>query len=591
MKVIQMNKKKEKSQNVSIFSKLKKSRAKIILIVCGFVAASLINFYNVATTQTVATYNVDEFEVGMISDRTIIAPRSFPSDANFPVFIEEGEKIIRKGFGITEEAITKLRKMAVSKEYIDIRLFANNELFFLLLATMWCLIFTYIPFQRKILLKELIFQVVCFLIVYFTVIYAWKTHLFGDDFSVIIVVPAALFVLIYSILYGILPSTLFSLILSLGVYNATGWNLVPFVYVLSSCIASSMIVRKIERRMDMVIVSVLLAFVNVMLIIVLCAIKSKDLTQIPVSIGGVAFNGFISGILALGFLTPIEILLNTASIFRLMDLSDLNTPFLRRMLITAPGTYQHSLMVSQLAESACREIGANFLVARVGGYYHDIGKMDQPEYFAENQYDGVNKHDELAPNLSVSVIRAHVRHGVEKARHLHLPSQIVDIIDQHHGNGVITWFYEKARKDDPNTNINDYTYYGNPPSSKEAAVVMLADTVESACRTLENPTEERLDKFILTLINGKAQAKQLDYCDLTFHDITKIRECFVQVLVGYYHSRIKYPDQKDPDAKQDAASEDSNGTDSTDEKKLKSSKNSKEIVLGDKTLDEVKKNV
>ena len=260
----------------------------------------------------------------------------------------------------------------------------------------------------------------------------------------------------------------------------------------------------------------------------------------------IAVNGFICGILALGFITPLEQILNTASVFRLMDLSDLNNPTMRGLLLTASGTYNHAMMVATLAENACNEIGANALVARVGAYYHDIGKMDQSEYFVENQ-TGQNKHDDINPSLSVSVIRSHVKKGVEKAHQLHLPQVIIDIIAEHHGNSVIAYFYNEAKKQNPDANEEDFAYNGVPPTTKESAVVMLADTVEAACRTLEKPSVSRLDKFIQSLIASKLEHHQLDNCNLTFSDLTKIRESFVTILAGYYHSRIEYPDQKDPD--------------------------------------------
>ena len=260
----------------------------------------------------------------------------------------------------------------------------------------------------------------------------------------------------------------------------------------------------------------------------------------------IALNGFLSGILALGFLTPLEILLNTASVFRLMDLSDLNNPVMRKMLLTASGTYNHSMMVATLAENACRAIHANSLLARVGAYYHDLGKMEQSEYFVENQTDG-NKHDEINPRLSASVIKSHVKRGVEKARQLRLPPEVIDIIAEHHGNSLISYFYNEAKKQDDSILPEEFSYIGNPPSSKESAVVMLADTVEAACRTLKNPSVSRLEKFIHELIMTKFTHRQLDNSDLSFKDLAVIEDSFVQILAGYYHSRIEYPNQKDPD--------------------------------------------
>jgi HD domain protein len=157
-----------------------------------------------------------------------------------------------------------------------------------------------------------------------------------------------------------------------------------------------------------------------------------------------------------------------------------------------------------------------------------------------------NKHDELNPTLSASVIKSHVKKGVEKAHQLHLPQAVIDIIAEHHGNSVISYFYNEAKEKDPSLQPEDFQYPGIPPKTKESAVVMLADTVEAACHTLENPTSSRLDKFISMLINQKVEHGQLDNCDLTFSDISKIKEAFVTLLTGYYHNRIKYQNQQDP---------------------------------------------
>ena len=566
----------------------------IVLMLTGFAAATILNFFNVATSQTIASFRMEDFEVGQIADRTIYASKSIPADEMNPVFIEEGEKIIRKGFPITEEAYSKLLKMSESPIYLDLRAFANSELYLLLLMVMWYLFFAFIPRKRNVLLREFVFQVICFLIVYGAAAFGAKTQAFASPFALNIIIPSSLFVLIEAILYGQLNAAFFSVVLAFGVFDASSCQAVPFLFTLASCLAASTVVRKIERRIDMVFVSLILAFMNSVMVVLIAVIFNEKFAHMPIIIGGVAANGFLSGILALGFITPVEFLLNTASVFRLMDLSDLNNSVMRKMLVTASGTYQHSQMVAQLAENACRDIGANALVARVGAYYHYIGKMDQSEYFVENQTNGINKHNAMKPSLSVSVIRSHVRKGVEKAHQLHLPQQIIDIIEEHHGNNIIAYFYEEAKKENPNVNPADYSYTGNPPSTKESAVVMLADTVEAACRTLENPTEERLDKFIQMLINGKAEHHQLDKCDLTFSDITTIKDAFVKLLVGYYHNRIEYPDQKDP---AEDASKNADGT--KGEKTEKAEKNEKNaekkssrqsVSLGDKTLTEVKLN-
>lgn len=522
---------------------IKKNSILLSLMLIAFVSISVLNFVNISTTQTVASFDLDGFEIGQIADRTIIANKTLPADENNAVSVQEGEKIIRKGFAITEESLDKLRKMSESPLYIDYRAFANNELYLFLLVTGWFLLILFLIPKHQQMFREILVQVIFFIIVYFVVAFGRKLDLFSNPYAITIIIPASLFIMLITVLYGKTESIILSFVMSFGVLNACGWALEPFIYTLATSLCSVVIVHKIEKRIDLVFASIILALYNVVILILIIVIFNETFTNMGRSIIGVAVNGFISGILTLGFLTPLEIILNTSSVFRLMDLSDVNNPLIRKMLVNASGTYNHSMMVAQLAENACREIGANALLARVGSYYHDIGKIEQSQYFVENQ-QGQNKHDEINPTLSASVIKSHVKKGIEKGQQLHLPKAVVDIIAEHHGNSLIAYFYNEAKEKDPTLTPESFIYPGNPPSTRESAVVMLADTVEAACRTLENPSVTRLEKFITTLINAKVEHKQLDNCDLTFRDVSKIKEAFVQVLAGYYHSRIEYPDQK-----------------------------------------------
>jgi putative nucleotidyltransferase with HDIG domain len=248
--------------------------------------------------------------------------------------------------------------------------------------------------------------------------------------------------------------------------------------------------------------------------------------------------------LTLGFLPPLEHVLNAVTPFRLIELSDLNAPALRKLFTVTPGTYSHSIMVANLAEQACQDIGANALLARVGAYYHDIGKMENPDYFVENQTNH-NRHDDIAPRRSATVIRSHVKLGVEKAHSLGLPKPVIDIISEHHGNSLISWFYNKAAGQEGNVNTEDFQYPGPIPRSKESAVVMLADVTEAAVRTLSKPTHSKIEKFVQQLFDAKEETKQLAESDITFRDLEMIKNAFVKVLAGYYHSRIEYPNQKE----------------------------------------------
>ena len=544
-----MNKAKKSQGMMGLYFKslgeyISKNYLFLILFFVGLLTVSAVNFVKISTVQTIADFSLDDFEINQISDRTIIAQKDLPPDELDPISIEKGEKIIKKGFPITEEGYAKLKKMSASPLYIDYRAFANAELFLLLLAIMWYLLYTFIPFNRKIYVREPLLQIIFFLITYVIVAFCGKFQVFSSAYSVCIIIPVSLFVMLVTILYGNISAVLLSFVLSLGVLVASDCQVPTFIFALAASLTSAAIVRKIEKRLDLVFASIMLAVFNCVYMIIAHVMFNQAFYDLPKLLGGVAVNGFLSGILTLGLLTPLEIMLNTSSVFRLMELSDLNQPLMRKMLVQASGTYQHSLMVAQLSENACREIGANSLLARVGAYYHDIGKIEQSEYFVENQ-KGENKHDDLNPSLSRSIIKSHVRKGVEKAHQLHLPQAVIDIIAEHHGNSVIYYFYNEAKNIDDTLSPEEFSYSGNPPSTRESAVVMLADTIEAACRTLKSPSVPRLEAFITKLISDKIDHKQLDNCDLTFRDVSKIKEAFVQILAGYYHSRIEYPDQNE----------------------------------------------
>lgn len=542
---------------------IQKNYAFLILFFVGLFAVSAINFMKITTVQTVANFSISDFEIGQISDRTIIADRSLSPDELDPVGITKGEKIIKKGFPITEESYAKLKKMATSPLYIDYRAFANSELFIFLLAIMWYLLFSFVDFGRKVLFKECLLHVILFAIVYFVTAFGGKLSLFSSAYSICIIIPTSICIMLVTILYGNLSAVLLSFIISLGVLNASGWQIPSCLFTLACALSSTVIVRKIERRIDLVVAGIIMALFEVVFILLLQVIFNEVISDIAPLLFGLAINGFISGIFTLGLLTPLETILNTASVFRLMDLSDNNTPIFKQMQIQANGTYNHSMMVAQLAESACREINANPILARVGGYYHDIGKIEQSEYFVENQLNMQNKHDDINPTLSASVIKSHVRKGIEKGHQLHLPQAVIDIIAEHHGNSIITYFYNEATKKDSTLSPEDFAYPGNPPSSKESGVVMLADIVEAACHTLDNPTSGRLEKFISNLISQKIEHGQLDNCELTFSDIAKIKNSFVNLLTGYYHNRIKYQNQQDPDS-QNQTKKENNGDEKND---------------------------
>jgi putative nucleotidyltransferase with HDIG domain len=337
------------------------------------------------------------------------------------------------------------------------------------------------------------------------------------------------------------------MILPLGAFLVEAFDTSAYIFALCSGIAAAHVLKRAQTRMDLVKTGLLIAAANAAAMLIVLLLRQAPAAEYGRVLFWAAFNGLVSGLLVIGILPIMEQALNAITPFRLIELSDLNSPILKRLFNAAPGTYSHSIMVANLAETACQEIGANALLARVGAYYHDIGKMEQPSYFVENQ-TFYNKHTDISPRLSAAVIRSHVKLGMEKARALGLPEAVVDFIAEHHGNSVITWFYNEALKQEKNVNAEDFTYPGNPPRSKESAVVMLADTTEAATRVLRKPTAAKLAKFIQELFDAKVKHGQLSHSDLTFRELETIKKAFVKVLAGYYHSRIEYPKMPDMDS-------------------------------------------
>ena len=454
-------------------------------------------------------------------------------------FVEPGSSIIRKGFIITPEDMAQLTALkAPSMERPGVII--GQILLCLLIYACFVFIASVKLIGRRLSNSEI------YLLSALTAIYMIGAAFIKDFsfntgfFPISIVLPTALMVMLPSILIGAPLALAWSMVLPLGAFVSHSFDVSAYIFAVVSGVAASYALKGAEKRMDLVKAGLIIAVANSVAVTSLLLFNGAGWEDYLPVIFWAAFNGIAAGMLVLGILPLLEHLLNAATSFRLIELSDLNTPLLKRLFTVASGTYSHSIMVANLAEAACQQIGANALLARVGAYYHDIGKMEQPDYFVENQASN-NKHDDLPPSLSATIIRSHVRIGVEKARSMKLPQEVTDIVAEHHGNSIITWFYNKALEQDPNTKAEDFSYPGSPPRSRESAVVMLSDVCEAAVRTLENPTADRIRDFITGLINSKIEHGQLAESELTFRDLETIKYTFVQVLAGYYHTRIKYP--------------------------------------------------
>ncbi len=536
---------------------MRQKKAHLIVFIITFVIMGVILVFDVVTSQTIFSLSLEEYSLNQISDITIIAERSIESrddTTDNSVSVIQGEKIIAKGFPITEEQYQKLKLMAETPAYLDFKAITNGFLALLLLSTMIFFLFSTQILGKNLKLKEAIFFALSLVVVVLVTILTKKSALFENPFNIAMLVPASFFVMLITIMFDVRLAVYASILFGISVLYASGFSIPSSMYTIFTCCISVFISKRANKRIQITLVALVLAITNVLsAILIRSAFDAISGDYISILIG-VAINGFISGICLLGFLTPLEYLFNTASVFRLLDLSDTNSNIMKRMLIKAPGTYNHSLLVASLSENACNKIGANGVLARVASYYHDIGKLEQPEYFVENQRAG-NKHDEINPRLSASVIRNHVKKGVEKCYQLHLPQEIIDIVAQHHGCSTIFYFYAEAKKIDPTVSREEYSYMGVKPSTKESAVVMISDTVEAACRTLKDPSVSRLKKFITKLIMDKIDDGQMENANLTFDDINKIRDALVDFMAAYYHSRIEYPNIDDSENSDKSANE------------------------------------
>ena len=370
--------------------------------------------------------------------------------------------------------------------------------------------------------------------------------------------PVAISAMLASLMVDPRLAFLFSVMTSLVATLAVEGDVYLFVFFLISCVVGLHGVSKVSDRTAILRAGLVIGLVNMVSVLsVKMALfqmrKPEDIYEIGLGFLG----GVICGPITFG-LTPLLERLGFTTNIRLLEIANLNHPLLKRMAIEAPGTYHHSMIVGNLAENAAEAIGANPLLAKAGALYHDIGKIaktSKPTYFIENQIRGINPHDRLEPSMSALILVSHVKNGVEKAKEYQLGAPIIDIIQQHHGTGLIKFFYNKALEKAEKTHLpvaeEKYRYPGPLPDSKEAALVMLADVAEAACRTLGDHSPATIQKKVQGLIMTLFTEGQLDQSSLTLKDIDAITRSYVRTLQGVLHSRIDYPDDSGSQDKND----------------------------------------
>lgn len=323
-------------------------------------------------------------------------------------------------------------------------------------------------------------------------------------------------------------------------------NIEIAIYILFSGTAGILLLTNRNRKSNILQAGFFISIINILIIFFLLFLGNGQFTKMEYLYYTIfAFvSGLLSAILTIGLLPFFEAGFGVLSTLKLIELSSPNHPLLKKILTEAPGTYHHSVMVANLAEAACEAIGANGLLARVGCYYHDIGKTRRPQFFIENQMNIENPHNHISPETSKDIIIAHATDGAQMLKKHKLPKEIVDIAEQHHGTTLLKYFYYKAKEENDHIDEMDYRYPGPKPQTKEAAIISIADSVEAAVRSMTHPTPEQIKNLIDSIVQDRLKDGQLNECDITLKEIEVIKKTFSETLNGIFHSRIEYPNPK-----------------------------------------------
>lgn len=457
------------------------------------------------------------------------------------VIIKKDQIVVKEGEPVTEGELQILQDLGLLNNYN---------------VTSW-----YIYINIAILTCIIIFMETYYL-------YKHKRKLFDDNSKLILIFSLNIFSLILSRSIGVISSFLVPfacvpMILTLLIDNEVSLFVSILNCVLISAIANfdmqitlialfssilvSIIQKKMQMRNDLIYSAMYISIINSVATFSIGFLLSNNIMSILQNSGFVLIGGAISVILTIGLLPFLESIFDIVTTVRLLELSNPNQQLLKKLLMEAPGTYHHSIVVANLAEVAAEEINGNPALARVAAYYHDVGKLKRPYFFSENQRGIDNPHDKINPNLSALVITCHVKDGLELAKEYKLPKIIQDIIVEHHGTTLVKYFYimmKNSCKSPEDIDEKSFRYEGPIPSSKESGIIMLADSVEAAVRSISDQSKGRMEEMVNKIIKERLSEGQLDNCELTLRDVDKIRKSFLKTLSGVYHQRVEYPKEK-----------------------------------------------
>ena len=460
-----------------------------------------------------------------------------------PMFLK-GQNIVRENDPITEAQHQVLLELGYLRERVDISMYIGlGAIVALLCLVMTLFVIVFEPDMLKKPMQIVLLCAICLLHVGLaSVAVQFNQYIIPLQFGVmlisILIKPRLAMVVnfVLTVLVGIIASG------SSGLLSTTTSSIL-IVGLIGGCQAVYLTRRPLQRA-GLFLVGIATGLIDMAVLLALDLMTTANVSEMLVSSLLAAVGGLLSGILAISLMPIFESVFHLLTPPKLLELSNPHQPLLKRLLLEAPGTYHHAIMVANLAEAAVESVGGNALLTRVAAYYHDVGKLKRPYFFGENQLGGENPHDRMEPLVSSATLTAHTTDGAKLAEAARLPQPIVDIIKQHHGTSATQYFYIKAvaQEGEENVDIADFRYEGPAPQTKEAAIIMLADIAEAGVRSLKQRSGEEIDAFVHKLIKNKLDDGQLDHTPLTLRDLELIAQAFTKVLIGMYHERVAYPD-------------------------------------------------
>lgn len=461
--------------------------------------------------------------------------------------IEKNEYIILKNQVLSEQDILKLKSLVNvlkekkdQKNYIELAISALGQFLYNIIILILFYFLTQIFFKQNFTNKKrMILTLASFILSVIITVLIY--YIFG--IKNILLIPLPMFVLIIAMIFNPSYGIIYSLFIMIITGQYLNWNMLPLINLLICSIVSLLVLRKVKQ------INYLLLFIYIFSSLSLASFittlyRNENFSLLTVNLFYSLITSTVSIIGALLITPAIEKKFEFATKQSLLELLNFNNPLLKRLSKEAPGTYYHSLIVGNLAEACAEAINADPLISRVASYYHDIGKLDNPKYFIENNPDSTFLHNELKPEESASIIREHVENGISLGKKHKLPTQIIDIIKEHHGDSVIRYFLHKAKESNLPFNEKDFSYYGPKPQTKESAVVMIADIVESTTKSLKSPNNELIEKIINDSINYLIAENQLINAPITIKELHIIKLTMLPILNSIHRKRIEYPDNK-----------------------------------------------